>query len=318
MPGSTAALPLGPPATAAPWRIVVAFAAIYVIWGSTYLAIRIGIGSVPPFVLASVRFLVAGAMLYVFARWRGAARPTAVQWRSTAIIGGLLLLCGNGGVVWSETRVSSGIAALLVAVVPLWMALFDWIVPGGQRPTRRGVAGLLVGLAGVVILVSQQSTRATERVDLLGAAALVFASMAWSAGSVYARVAPLPRSAELTTAMEMLCGGGLLAINAAATGQWSAVHWRAVTPASLGALVYLIIFGSIIGFSAYIWLLRVTTPARVATYAYVNPVVAMLLGCLLAGEPLTARTLVAAGVIISAVVLITTQRGARSVKGRAE
>ncbi|MFO0972879.1 MAG: EamA family transporter [Phycisphaerae bacterium] len=152
MPGSTAALPLGPPATAAPWRIVVAFAAIYVIWGSTYLAIRIGIGSVPPFVLASVRFLVAGAMLYVFARWRGAARPTAVQWRSTAIIGGLLLLCGNGGVVWSETRVSSGIAALLVAVVPLWMALFDWIVPGGQRPTRRGVAGLLVGLAGVVIL----------------------------------------------------------------------------------------------------------------------------------------------------------------------
>ncbi len=302
------------PAAAAPTaaRMALAFGSIYFIWGSTYLAIRVAIETLPPFLMAAARFLIAGGLLYVWARRGAAARPSPAEWRAATIAGGLMLLGGNGGVVWAEQRVASGVTALLVASVPLWMVLVDWLRPSGRRPTASTMLGVLAGLGGVVLLVGPGELAGARRVDPLGAGVLMFASLCWSIGSVYARHGQRPGSAAMTTAMQMLAGGALLLIAGTVAGQWSAVHAATVSLRSLGALAYLIVLGSLVGYSAYVWLLGVTTPARVATYAYVNPVVAMVLGWLMANEPLTARTLLAAGVILSAVVLIVTRReGAR-------
>jgi drug/metabolite transporter (DMT)-like permease len=296
--------------------IVAAFLAVYLIWGSTYLAIRFAAETIRPFLMASVRFLIAGAVLYAYARWRGAERPTRRHWRSTAIIGGLMLLGGNGGVVWSEEtlpsgepRVASGMAALMVATVPLWMVLIEWLRPGGRRPTAGVVVGLAVGFAGMILLVRPGNV---GRVDPAGAAVLTSACFWWSLGSIYSRHAELPKSPLLATAMEMLAGGALLGLLGTACGDWGRTNLSAITLKSAASLVYLIVFGSLIAFSAYVWLLRVTTPARVGTYAYVNPIVAVFLGWLLAGEPLTAQTLVAAAVILAGVVIITSGPSRRS------
>lgn len=304
-------LPHAADRTPSPYRIILAFAAVYLIWGSTYLAIRYAIDSFPPLLMAGTRFLVAGSLLYAYARWRGAPRPTAVHWRTTSIVGGLLLLGGNGGVVTAEKTVPSGLAALIVATVPLWMVVVDWVRPGGSRPTARVALGLLAGLAGVALLIFGSGGReaVSGRVDLFGGLILVAASLSWSIGSIYSRHAPLPKSPLMATAMEMLAGGALLALAGLALGQGSELQLSAVTGKSVLAVVYLIVFGSLIGFSAYVWLLQVTTPARAGTYAYVNPVVAVGLGYLVAGEPLTRTTLIAAAIILTAVVIITTQRG---------
>jgi drug/metabolite transporter (DMT)-like permease len=286
--------------------LATAFAIVYVIWGSTYLAILFAIDTLPPFLMASARFFVAGALLYVWSRtFGGAAAPDRTHWRSTAVVGVLLLLGGNGLVVWSEQRIPSGMAALLVGTVPCFMVLIDWLRPGGVQPGGRVVAGLALGLLGLVWLVGPDSVMGGGRADLLGAAALVLASFSWAIGSIYSRHVPMPASPFLGTAMQMLAASvALFALSAGLGEPWrfdaGAVSWR-----SLLGFVYLVVFGSIVAFSAYIWLLRVSTPARVSTYAYVNPVVAVLLGAAFAGEALTTRMLVAAAVIVSGVALIT-------------
>jgi drug/metabolite transporter (DMT)-like permease len=292
----------------APSRLALAtaFAIVYVIWGSTYLAILFAIETLPPFLMASVRFLIAGVLLYGWSRtFGGAAAPDRTQWRSTAIVGVLLLLGGNGVVVWSEQRIPSGMAALLVGTVPCFMVLIDWLRPGGVRPGGRVVAGLALGLLGLVWLVGPDSVMGGGRADLLGAAALVFASFSWAAGSIYSRHAPMPASPFLGTAMQMLAASVALFALSAGLGEPWRFDPNAVSLRSLLGFLYLVVFGSVVAFSAYIWLLRVSTPARVSTYAYVNPVVAVLLGAAFAGEALTTRMLVAAAVIVSGVALIT-------------
>jgi drug/metabolite transporter (DMT)-like permease len=290
-------------------KLLLAFGALYTIWGSTYLAIRLAIETLPPFLMASARFLVSGVALYSYARLRGGAeRPTRVEWRSAAIVGGLLLLGGNGGVVWAEQRVPSGLASLIVATVPLWMVLLDWARPGGRRPSLGVSAGLLLGTAGLVVLVGPGIFSGRGAVDGAGTLALLGSALAWAAGSVYSQHARLPSSPLLATGMEMLAGSVLLFAAALVAGQTS-VDVGAVSLRSWLALLYLILFGSLIGFTAYIWLLKVAPPARVSTYAYVNPVVAVLLGWAVLAEPLTPRTWAAAGIIIGAVAIITISKG---------
>lgn len=293
-------------------KVAIALAAVYLIWGSTYLAIRFAIETLPPFLMAAARFLFAGALLYGWARWKGAPRPSLVHWRSAALIGMFLLLGGNGGVVWAEQRVESGLAALLIAVEPLWIVLLVWLRPGGSRPTVRVVTGLLLGFLGLVLLVSPGS--AAGGADLLGAAVIVLASLSWAWGSLYGQRARLPESPILTTGMQMLCGGGLLFLTSLIAGEPAGFDPAAVSLRSVLALGYLLVFGSLVAFTAYVWLLRAASPVLVSTYAYVNPVVAVFLGWALAGEPLTAGTLVAAAVILSGVALISSSQ-ARSLKG---
>jgi drug/metabolite transporter (DMT)-like permease len=299
------------------WKLIAAFAAVYIIWGSTYLAIRFAIETLPPFLMAASRFLIAGVLLYAWTARQGAPRPTRAHWVSTTIIGGLLLLGGNGFVTWAEQRVPSGIAALIVAAVPLWMVLLDWLRPGGVRPGLPIFAGLLVGLVGIVLLVSPVDGT-NLAVDPLGAIALIAATLCWSLGSLYSRTADLPSSPLRTTSMEMLMGGVLLVVLGTVLGDWSRLDLSQVSAQSLLSVAYLTIFGSIIAFSAYVWLLRETTPARAATYAYVNPVVAVFLGWAFAGESLTPRTLIAAAVIVGAVVIITSYRGKRPLPEEAD
>ena len=290
-------------------RVALALATVYVIWGSTYLAIAIAIETLPPFWMAGVRFVVAGALLYGWSRLRGAPRPTLPHWRSAALIGGLLLLGGNGGVVWAEQRVSSGIAALLVSMVPLWMVVFRWLQPGGERPTKQVWAGILLGFAGLMLLVRPWGGAGVDRIDLLGVGALVLACVSWAWGSIHSRRVPLPDSPFLVTGMEMLCGGALLLLAGVFAGEPAQLDLAAVSGRSVLALVYLITFGALAGFTAYIWLLKVANPVLVSTYAYVNPIVAVFLGWLILGEPITSTTLVAAAVIVAGVVLITLAQG---------
>jgi drug/metabolite transporter (DMT)-like permease/mannose-6-phosphate isomerase-like protein (cupin superfamily) len=288
--------------------IILAFAAIYIIWGSTYLAIRFAIETLPPFLMAGVRFLVAGGVLYAWMRLSGTPRPTAVNWRGAGIIGGLLLLGGNGGVVWAEQSVPSGLTAVLVAMVPLWIVLVDWVRPGGLRPNRRIVAGLAIGLAGIVLLVGPGEIAGGGQIDPLGAGVVMIGSLCWATGSVFSRFAGLPKSGLLSTAMQMLAGGVLLTALGLLLGEGARFNPAGASFASVASLLYLIVFGSLVAFSAYVWLLKVASPARVGTYAYVNPVVAVFLGWAFAGEPISLRTMIAAAIIVGAVALITTAR----------
>jgi drug/metabolite transporter (DMT)-like permease len=290
-------------------RIVIAFAAVYLIWGSTYLAIRFAIETIPPLLMAGIRFLIAGTVLYVIVRcFKGVAKPERYHWRGAVLVGGLMLLGGNGGVVWAEQRVPSGIAALLIATVPLWMALLDWLRPHGVSTTWRGIAGLVLGFAGAIVLVGPGELMGGERVDPIGAAVLLFASLSWAIGSMLSRSARLPASPLLATAMEMLGGGALLACVGLLMGEWARLDPSAMSTRSLLSVGYLIVFGSLVGFTAYIWLLRKTTLARASTYAFVNPVVAVILGWAVAGEAFTLRTLLATAVIVPGVWLIISAR----------
>jgi drug/metabolite transporter (DMT)-like permease len=286
-----------------------ALVALYIVWGSTYLAIRFGVETLPPFILAATRFLIAGSILYLCRRAAGDRRPTALNWRSAAIVGGFLLVGGNGGVTWAEQRVVSGVAALMVGLVPLWMLLMDALRPGGLNPGLRGIAGVVLGFAGIVLLVGPANLLGfSHDIDLIGILALCLATFLWAAGSLYSRKAPLPDSPLLGTAMEMLAGGAGLFLLATLTGEWNRLNLAAVAPRSLWGLAYLITFGSLVGYAAYTWLLRVAPTPLVATYAYVNPLIAILVGNLLAQEPLTIRIMLSAFVIVSSVVLINTVR----------
>lgn len=296
------------PSSLAIWAGLVA---VYVVWGSTYLAIRFGVETIPPFLLAAVRFLLAGAVLYAWRRLRGDPPPSLRQWRSAAIAGIFLLVGGNGMVVWAEQRVASGIAALLVGSAPLWMVLIDGLRPGGRRPAGWTTLGVVLGFMGIAVLVGPASLLdASTAVDSIGAAALTLAAFSWAAGSLYTRGAELPESPLLGTGMEMLAGGAGLLLVGTLTGEWGRLEPAAISAKSLAGLAYLVVFGSWVGFAAYTWLLRVAPTALVSTYAYVNPLVAIFVGNWLAAEPLTPRVLLAASVIVGSVALITLTKSA--------
>lgn len=287
-----------------------ALGAVYVIWGSTYLAIRFAIETLPPFIMAGTRFLIAGIILYSAMRLSGVKAPARVHWRSTAIIAALLLFGGNGGVVWAEQFVPSSITAVIIATTPLWMALLDWW-RNGVRPTVGVSIGLVLGLIGIALLVGQGNLSGGNQINLIGAGVLIVATLLWASGSFYARYAKLPSSPLLGTSMEMLAGGVLFLIAGTLTGEWGRLRLEQISLHSLLAVGYLIIFGSLVAFSAYTWLLRVTPLSIASTYAYVNPVVAVFLGWALAGEPLTPQTLVATAIIVAAIVFITTRQAKR-------
>ncbi|MEM4724895.1 MAG: EamA family transporter, partial [Candidatus Hadarchaeum sp.] len=227
-----------------PFLVAMAFAAVYLIWGSTYLGIRFATESIPPFLMAGTRSVTAGLLLYAVMRLRGAPRPSALHWRSAAIVGGLLLMGGNGGVTWSEQRIPSGLAALIIATVPMWMVMLDWLRPGGVRPHFRILIGLVMGLVGIILLVGPLGIAAYQQIDPLGVGVVILAAFLWSSGSIYARRAPLPSAQLLATAMEMLAGGTLLLILSLAVGEWGRFDPGAVSLKSILTLAYLIVFGS--------------------------------------------------------------------------
>jgi drug/metabolite transporter (DMT)-like permease len=290
-------------------RLIAAFAAVYLVWGSTYLAIRFAVETLPPLLMAGSRFVLAGLILMAWARWReGASAPSRIEWRTGMISGALLLLGGNGAVAWAEQRVPSGIAALLVAIVPLWMVVLEWMRPGGRRPALAVFAGVTLGLVGLLLLVGPDSLRGGSGANSIGALVLVIASLSWAAGSLYTKWAPRASSGTVGAGTQMLAGGLLLMLAGVVFGEPARLDLAHVSSRSILGFAYLVTFGSLIGFTAYLYLLAHTTAAKAATYAYVNPVVAVLLGWAIGHEPVTARTLLAAAVILAGVAIITVAR----------
>ena len=309
------------PAAGVPPRLMVvaAFAAIYVIWGSTYLAIKYAIETVPPFLMTGARFLVAGIVLYAWSSFApGRIRPSPDSaliggasrraWRDAFIVGALLIVGGTALVSWAELSVPSGITSLILATTPLWMVLLE-SVDSGTPPAPRVLAGVAVGLGGLAILVGPSLVSPGTGVDVLGVAALALAALAWSTGALFSRRAALPAAPARATGMQMIAGALLSLGVGFAIGEHHRLSFAAITSTSLIAIAYLVVAGALVGFSAYLWLMRVSTPSRVATHAYVNPVVAVLLGWVVLGETVTVRTGIAMAVIVMAVVLIVS--GAR-------
>jgi drug/metabolite transporter (DMT)-like permease len=290
-------------------KVWIALLALYIVWGSTYLAIRFSVETIPPFLHASLRFLISGAILYIWRRAAGDPAPTAGNWKSTAIVGAALLLGGNGLVAWAEQTVPSGIAALLITTSPFWLVLFESMRAGGTKPTWQAILGLIVGFAGVFILIGPAELTGGEgSFDTFGVILLLLAPLFWSMGSIYAKGAAMPKSTLLSTGMQMLTGAVALFIVSVVKGELNGFSLAAVSLRSWLALLYLITFGSLIGFVSYGWLLHNAPISLVSTYAYVNPVVAVLLGSLFADEPLNGRILIAAAIIIGSVVLINSAR----------
>lgn len=294
-----------PPARSA---LILAFASIYLIWGSTYLGIRVAIETMPIFLMASVRFLIAGAILLAWLRFRGAPAPTARQWRINTVIGTFLLLGGNGLVAWAEQFVPSGLTALIIGVQPLFFVLTEWAWPGGSRPAALTAVALLVGFGGVAWLAAPWENGAHGGLHLGGVAAILAACVFWAFGSIYSRHARHGADPLLAASLQMLGGGAVLALAAIAHGDFAQLDLAAISARSWTAFAYLIVFGSLVGFSTFVWLMKHSTPARVSTYAYVNPIVAVFLGWLILHEPVTPRTMAASVVIVTAVIIITVQK----------
>jgi len=308
-------------------RIWIALITVYIVWGSTYLAIRFAVETMPPFLMAATRFLIAGAILYAWRRASGDPAPSRIEWRSAALVGIFLLVGGNGSVVWAEQRVPSGIAALMVGSAPLWMVLIDAFSPFAAlrtsaarrtvnaKPAWQTYLGVALGFSGIVVLIGPSILSGnSQEMDLIGIAALVLAAFLWATGSLYSREARLPASPLLGTGMEMLVGGAGLLILGTFSGEWGRLNLPAVSSASLLSLGYLIVFGSLVGYAAYTWLLRSAPTPLVSTYAYVNPLIAIFIGNLLASEPLTAHILISTAIILGAVALINTPRKQRVVQ----
>lgn len=292
------------------WRTLLAFATIYLVWGSTFLAIRIGVHEVPPFLLAALRFLLAGGAMVVWMLARGVAAPTAREWCSSFLLAMPIFLSNYGLVFWAETRIPSGVTAVMQATIPAFIALAEIVVLGTQRLSWRLGAGLTIGLAGVAVLTGDSLGLGGAALDRISAGALLIASFSWSVGSVLTRKLPLPGSKAMSSGAQMLAGGVWLALAATALGETRAFDPRAVSPGAWLALLYLVVAGSIVAFTAYIWLIHHESPTRVGTYAYVNPVVAVLLGYFAAGEPLGPRTVAGTACVLLSVLMITTMRRA--------
>jgi drug/metabolite transporter (DMT)-like permease len=288
------------------WKVLLAFAIIYFVWGSTFLAIRVGVREVPPFLLAGMRFLVAGLILYCWMRARGTASPTAREWSAAAILAVLIFVFDYGLLFWAERRVPSGIAAVMMATIPVFMALAEIVVLRTQRLTLRLGLALLVGIGGVAVLVGHSMSLGEAPVDTAGACALIFAAISWSVAASLSRKLPLPAAKAMSSGAQMLAGGVFLTLTAAVLGEFRGFHVQAVSRGAWLALAYLIVAGSIVGFTAYVWLIHHESPTKVGTYAYVNPVVAVLVGYFLGGEVIGPRTIVGTLLILVSVVMITT------------
>jgi drug/metabolite transporter (DMT)-like permease len=300
-----------PPPSAPPSHLIVAFAILYLVWGSTYLGIAVAVESMPPLLMGSGRFIIAGLAFYLLLRLCGAPAPTTQQWRSAAVSGLLLFLGGNGLVCWAEHIVPSGIAALIVAITPLWMTLLPWIAGRSERPTMQTLFGIGIGFMGVAILIGAPQQTADHNGLLLSMAAIVLATVSWACGSLAAKNLPLPSSPWMSSAAQMLCGGiGLGAIGLSLGEQ---LDLNAITTRSWIAFVYLTGIGSIIGFGSYVYLLKHSTMTRVSTYAFVNPIVAVALGWLIANEPINLRTGGAGLLIVIAVVIILKPAAAKKI-----
>lgn len=289
--------------------LIAAFAAVYILWGSTYLAIKYAIETLPPFLMAGSRFVFAGAVLMIWARFsKDYEKPKAAHWKTSFIVGTLLLLGGNGGVVFAEHHISSSLAALLVATEPFWIVLLTWLWLKGSRPNLKTMLGIGLGFFGVWLLINGNTTSSTTHIgsmQFFGTIAVMLAALSWATGSIYGLRAPTPKSSILTAGMQMFSGGLVLLLVSLLMGEMSKFSIADISANSVFGLIYLIIFGSLIGYTAYSWLLKNSQPAMVATYAYVNPIIAVFLGWLIAGESFTGQMLIGAGVIVGSVVLIT-------------
>jgi drug/metabolite transporter (DMT)-like permease len=295
--------------------LLTAFAALYIIWGSTYLGIRFAIDTIPPLLMAGTRFLLAGLIMHMIAWRQDALRASLAEWRTSLIVGACLLLGGNGGVTLAEQYVSSGLASVMVATVPIYIALLAWAMGTAPKPSPIVWLGLAGGFVGVGILVGPALHFAPNETSRPGIGMLILlcSSFLWSVGSIYSIKAKTTSSPFLAAGQQMLCGGALLTLAGMLTGELHRFHGDRISLLSVGSFAYLVIIGAVVGYSAYAWLLRHCDPSKVATYAYVNPIVAVLLGALFAGETLTPRALVAAGLIIGSVALVITVRQSRPV-----
>jgi drug/metabolite transporter (DMT)-like permease len=288
------------------WKVLLAFAVVYFVWGSTYLAIRVGVREVPPFLLAGMRFLVAGIVLYAWMRFRGTPSPSAREWRAASLLAILIFVFDYGLLFWAEGRVPSGIAAVMMATIPVFMAIGEIVFLRTQRLTLRLGFALLVGLAGVAVLVGHAMGLGEAPVDTAGACALIVAAVSWSVAASLTRKLPLPDAKAMSSGAQMLVGGVLLTLTAALLGEFRGFHVRAVSLGAWLALAYLIVAGSIVAFTAYVWLIHHESPTKVGTYAYVNPVVAVLAGYFWGGEAIGLRTIVGTLLVLVSVVVITT------------
>jgi drug/metabolite transporter (DMT)-like permease len=288
------------------WKILLAFAIIYFVWGSTFLAIRVGVREVPPFLFAAMRFFAAGLVLYLWMRAKGTASPSRREWAAASLLAVLIFVLDYGLLFWAEQRVPSGIAAVMMATIPVFMALAEILLLRTQRLTFRLGFALLLGIGGVAVLVSRSTGLGEGPISTAGAVALVVAAISWSLAAILTRKLPLPSSRAMSSGAQMLAGGLLLTLTAALLGELKGFHVYAVSPQAWLALAYLIVAGSIMGFTAYVWLIAHESPTKVGTYAYVNPVVAVLVGYFLGGEALGARTIAGTALVLVSVIVITT------------
>ena len=295
------------------WKTLLAFAIIYFVWGSTFLAIRVGVHEVPPLILAAIRFSTAGLVLYLWMMARGERSPNLREWRSAALLGTVIFVFDYGLLFWAELRVPSGIAAVMLATIPAFMALSEILFLRTQRLTIRLVVALLIGIGGVAVLMNHSLNLGGAAIDKLGAMALIFAAVSWSVAAAVSRKVPLPQSKVMSSGVQMLAGGVFLFVAAAAFGEFRDFHPAMVSRGAWLSLAYLIVAGSIIGFTAYVWLIHHESPTKVGTYAYVNPIVAVLVGYFLGGEALSMRTILGSLFILVSVVVITTTRAKKPV-----
>ena len=290
------------------WKVLLAFSIIYFVWGSTFLAIRVGVREVPPFLLAGMRFLVAGVALYAWMRATGVASPTRREWASASLLAVAIFVLDYGLLFWAERRVPSGTAAVMLATIPAFMALSEILFLRTQRLTLRLASALLVGIAGVAVLVGRGLSLGEAPIDAMGAAALLVAGISWAVAAALTRKLQLPASKAMSSAAQMFSGGVLLIVTSGALGEFHGFHWLQVSRGAWLALAYLIVAGSMVAFTAYVWLLHHESPTKVGTYAYVNPVVAVAVGYFLGGEAVGARTLLGTLLVLVSVVVITTSR----------
>jgi len=292
----------------ATWKTLLAFAIIYFVWGSTFLAIRVGVHEVPPLLFAAMRFLVAGVVLFLWMIAKGERLPSGRQWASVILLAFLIFVVDYGLLFWAEQRVPSGIAAVMMATLPVFIALSEIAILGTQRLSIRLALALLIGIGGVVVLMSRSLNLGGAAIDTVGALALIGGSISWSVASVLTRKLPLPTSKVMSSGSQMLAGGVMLTLTAAAFGEFRDFHPAAVSREAWFSLIYLIVFGSIVGFTAYVWLIHHESPTKVGTYAYVNPVVAVVVGYFLGGESLGLRTILGTLFVLVSVVVITTTK----------
>jgi drug/metabolite transporter (DMT)-like permease len=290
------------------WKVLLAFAIIYFVWGSTYLAIRIGVREVPPFLFAAMRFVVAGAVLFAWMRARGTSIPTAREWSAAAFLAVLIFVFDYGLLFWAERRVPSGIAAVMLATIPVFMAIGEIAILRTQGLTVRLGIALLIGIAGVAVLVGPSVNLGGAPIDRLGAIALIVAAVSWSTAASLSRKLPQPTAKAMSSGLQMLCGGVLLFLASMLLGEWKGFHARAISRQAWLALAYLIVAGSIVAYTAYVWLIHHESPTKVGTYAYVNPVVAVMIGYFFGGEPLGLRTILGTLFVLVSVVVITTAK----------